>query len=120
MFQTIINIPRRIRKAAGYTWSGLKHLFRKEESFRVEMLVLAALAAVAAATPWPAWKKFALAAAYLLVPLAETLNSCLEDLCDLVKPEYHPGVKNVKDKASAAVLFAIFAAALALVALILA
>lgn len=119
MIRTVKNIPRRVFNATRFTLSGLRHVYRKEESFRVEMLVLAALVMVLALVSWPAWKKVALIAAYLLVPLAEIVNSCLEDLCDLITKERHPVVKNVKDMGSAAVLFAIAVAALSLAALVL-
>ena len=36
--------------------------------------------------------------------LVEALNTCLETLCDLVSPTYHPLVKKCKDVSAAAVL----------------
>ena len=51
------------------------------------------------------------------IPLAELFNSALEDICDLVSPDYHPLVTQAKDKGSAAVLLAIVANVLILLAL---
>ena len=113
------NFPGRVVRALGFSGQGLKGAFLKEEAFRLEVLGLGLLGAVLAACPWPLWKKAALLAAYLLIPLAELLNSALEDLCDLVSPDYHPLAGQAKDKGSAAVLVAISVNILVLLALIL-
>jgi diacylglycerol kinase (ATP) len=115
---TIKNIPGRVIRAAGFSASGLRSAFLKEEAFRLECLALAALTAVIFFTPWPLWKKLALSAVYLLIPLSELFNSALEDLTDLVSPDYHPLAKSTKDKGSAAVLTAIVINLLALMALL--
>ena len=49
-------------------------------------------------------------AAIALVWIAETLNTAVERLTDLVSPEYHPLAGKVKDIAAAAVLMAMLAA----------
>ena len=41
---------------------------------------------------------------------AEAFNTALECLCDTVHPEQHPGIKNAKDVAAAAVLLMALAA----------
>lgn len=119
LLRTIKNIPQRVIRAFGYSWDGLKSAFVKEESFRLEMLALLLLILVLALVPWPLWKKAALTAIFLLIPLTELLNSALEDLCDLVSPEKNPLIKSAKDKGSAAVLLAIIANLLALAMLII-
>ena len=45
-----------------------------------------------------------------LVLVVEALNTCLETLCDLVSPTYHPLVKKCKDVSAAAVLISALAA----------
>ena len=49
-------------------------------------------------------------AALALVWIAETLNTAVERLTDLVSPEYHPLAGKVKDVAAGAVLMAMLAA----------
>jgi diacylglycerol kinase len=44
------------------------------------------------------------------VLVVEALNTCLETLCDLVSPTYHPLVKKCKDVSAAAVLISALAA----------
>ena len=119
MIKTLKNIPRRAVKAFGYSFDGLKSAFVKEESIRLETMALILLVLVLIFVPWPLWKKAGLTATFLLIPLAELLNSALEDLCDLVSPDFHPLIKSAKDKGSAAVLLAIIANLLALAVFIL-
>ena len=119
IIRTIKNIPRRVIKASSYSFDGLKSAFVKEESIRLEALTLVLLVLILVFVPWPLWKKVALTATYLLIPLAEILNSAIEDLCDLVSPEFNPLIKSAKDKGSAAVLLAIIINLLALAALIM-
>ena len=116
---TLKNLPRRVVRALIFLGRGIKGAFLKEEAFRLEILGLGLLGVILVAVPWPLWKKAALAATYLLIPLAELFNSALEDICDLVSPGYHPLVAQAKDKGSAAVLVAICANVLFLLALCL-
>lgn len=118
LLSTIKNIPVRVVKAFGYSWSGIKNSFIKEESFRLEMIALAVLIVVLICVPWPFWKKAALLGAFMLIPLTELLNSAIEDLCDLLSPQWHPLVKAAKDKGSAAVLLAVIFSLLVLGALL--
>ena len=120
MLELLKKAPARFKRSFGYSWNALKSTFAKEESFRLETLAFAILLAVMAACPWPAWKKLAMLACYLAIPLAETLNSAIEDICNLVTRDHAELVKNAKDKGALAVLFAIILNALVLIALILA
>jgi diacylglycerol kinase (ATP) len=117
---TLKNVPGRIVRALRFSGQGLKSAFLKEEAFRLEVLGLGLLAAALAALTWPWWKKVVLVAAYMLIPLAELLNSALEDICDLISPDYQPLIAQAKDKGSAAVLLAIVINILVLSALLLA
>lgn len=118
MFTTIKNIPRRVFKATQYSLAGLHNAYIKEESIRLETLAFIVLFIIMLCVPWPLWKKAALLAAYLLIPLAELVNSAIEDVCDLITKDYHENIKTAKDKGSAAVLVAIIINLLTLAALI--
>ena len=119
MLKTVKNIPTRVVKAFGYSFDGLKSAFIKEESFRLEAFACLILAVALIISPWPGWKKAAMLAVYMLIPLCELLNSAIEDICDMVSPEINPYVKSAKDKGSAAVLLAIIANILTLAALVI-
>lgn len=109
----------RCLRSLGYCRDALASMYRGEPSFRLELLAGAVLAAVLVLCPWPVWKKLAMFAVFLLIPLAEVLNTAVEDLCNLVTRDHHPLVKCAKDKGALAVLLAILVNALALLALLL-
>ena len=76
-------------------------------------LLLAVTVAVVAGASWLGLSRLewcAALAALALVWIAETLNTAVERLTDLVSPEYHPLAGKVKDVAAAAVLMAMLAA----------
>jgi diacylglycerol kinase (ATP) len=118
MLKTIKNIPTRVAKATQYSLAGLKNAFIKEESIRLETMAFGLLFLIMLLVPWPFWKKAALLASFLLIPLCELLNSAIEDICDMHTKEYNEYVKTAKDKGSAAVLVAIFINLLVLGALL--
>jgi diacylglycerol kinase (ATP) len=118
MLKALANIPRRARNAMRFSLCGLASAFRKEEAVKLETIALVLLVAILAFVPWPLWKKLALTASYLLVPFTELLNSAIEDVCDLVSPEYNEKVKTAKDKGSAAVLVAMIINFVVLAALV--
>ena len=114
------NAPGRFIKSFGYSWSGLRATFRKEESFRLESIAFVMLLAGLTASGWPPWKQLAMTAGFLLIPLVEILNSAIEDVCDLITRDHSELVKNAKDKGALAVLAAIIVNAVLLAALVLA
>lgn len=90
----------------GFAVAGIFSTLRSERSFRVH---LAAVVAVTALLIWlrPAplwWAAVALACAMVLA--AELVNTAMERLADHLHPEAHPGIRQVKDCAAAAVLVA--------------
>jgi diacylglycerol kinase (ATP) len=101
-----------------YSLCGIGSAFKKEEAIKLETLALVGLVVAMCLVPWPLWKKLALIASYLLIPLAELLNSAIEDICDLVSTGYEEKIKNAKDKGSAAVLLAMIVNFVVLAALI--
>lgn len=93
-------------RSFGHAFTGLRTLFRSEHNMRIH--TLSALMAVVLA--W--WYKLSvtrwclLLAAIALVLICEALNTAIERLCDVVSPEKHPVIKQVKDISAAAVLIA--------------
>jgi len=90
----------------GFALTGVLSALRSERSFRVHAI---AVVAVTALLVWlrPAplwWAVVALACAMVLA--AELVNTAMERLADHLHPEVHPGIRQVKDCAAAAVLVA--------------
>ena len=104
-------------RSFGFAFEGLATLIRTQANFRVHLTAAAAALLVGAALhlTLPEMALIVLTAALVLV--VEALNTCLETLCDLVSPGYHPFVKKCKDISAAAVLIAALAA-LAIAALL--
>jgi diacylglycerol kinase (ATP) len=101
---------RHFKHAVGalkYSCRGLAGTFRSETAFQQESVALVLLPILAWLLGVRAGHIPLLVAAWLLVMLAELLNSALESICNLVSPEYHILVKRAKDAGSAAVLLAL-------------
>lgn len=94
---------RRWVRSAGFAVSGLRHVYRTQANFRIEVwaAVLALGLTLALRVP-PAPILLSCA----LVLSAELLNTALEAVVDLVTPEVHPLAKVAKDAAAGAVLVA--------------
>ncbi|SFF78785.1 undecaprenol kinase/diacylglycerol kinase (ATP) [Novosphingobium sp. CF614] len=96
----------------GHAFAGIGFLVRNEANMRIHLGVAAA---VIIAGVWfridPAgWRWLVIAMA--LVPVAEALNTGVEQACNAVTRERRPEIKAAKDVAAAGVLIAAIAAAL--------
>lgn len=96
----------------GHAFAGLAFLVRNEANMRIHLGVAAA---VIVAGLWlhidPAdWRWLVIAMA--LVPMAEALNTGVEQACNAITREHRPEIKAAKDVAAAGVLIAAIAAAL--------
>jgi len=95
----------------GFALAGIRIVFRREQSFRIQCLLGLAAAAVTAALR-PGWVWAALVALSAgLVLAAELFNGGLEYLIDRIHPEIHDEIKFAKDAAAGAVLLTSLAAA---------
>lgn len=107
VYKLLRGAPARFLKSFGYCRNAVAAMFVKEESFRLEVIGFVLLLAVMLFCGWPWWKRAGMLGGYLLVMLAEALNSAIEDVCDLVTRERSELAGNAKDKGALAVLFAI-------------
>ena len=100
----------RIVRSFGFAFEGLATLVRTQPNFRIHLVAACAALGLGIAlrlSP-PEMALIVLTAGLVLV--VEALNTCLETLCDLVSPTYHPLVKKCKDVSAAAVLISALAA----------
>lgn len=99
------------RARFGFALAGIRIVFRREQSFRIQCALGLAAAAVTAALR-PGWVWAALVALSIgLVLAAELVNGALEYLIDRIHPEIHDEIKFAKDAAAGAVLLTSLAAA---------
>lgn len=88
----------------GFALNGIKTGFREERSMRSQAVVAAGLLPVLLILqPSLIWWAIAGALAAMVIA-AELFNTALENLLDLVHPEYHAKVKLIKDCAAGGVL----------------
>lgn len=106
-----INI-RKALKSFKYAGMGIFSLFKYENNARIHLIacVLVVIAGVILQISPSEWITIIILIA--LVWSAEAINTSLEKLADVVSPGFHPGIKDVKDLAAAAVLILAMAAVL--------
>lgn len=94
---------RRVVKAAGYSWLGLRAAWRHEAAFRQESILALLLLPLAFVIGKDLWQTAGLIAVLGLVLITELLNSAIEAVVDRVGEEHHELAGQAKDMGSAAV-----------------
>ena len=98
---------KRLINAFGYSLSGFKVAFAKEDAFRQEVLLSIILVTVAVYISNSSIELVLLIGSTLLVPIIELLNSAIEATVDRVSLDKHPLAKRAKDIGSAAVFLSL-------------
>ncbi|MBU3594940.1 diacylglycerol kinase [Polynucleobacter sp. 86C-FISCH] len=98
--------------AAKNSWCGLVYAFQEESAFRQELTLLALLTPIAFVLPITLLEKSLLIASLVMVLVIELLNSSVEAAIDRISFDHHDLSKRAKDFGSAAVMLALFVAAL--------
>jgi diacylglycerol kinase (ATP) len=98
--------------AAKNSWCGLVYAYTEESAFRQELTLIALLTPVAIALPVSLFEKSLLISSLMMVLVIELLNSSVEAAIDRISFEHHDLSKRAKDFGSAAVMLALFVAAL--------
>ena len=97
-------------RSFGYAFEGLATLVRTQPNFRIHVVAACAALGLGVLVRLSLPELALLVLTAMLVMVVEALNTCLEMLCDLVSPTYHPLVKKAKDVSAAAVLISALAA----------
>jgi len=98
--------------AAKNSWCGLVYAFMEESAFRQELTLFVLLTPIAMVLPITLLEKSLLVSSLLMVLVIELLNSSVEAAIDRISFEHHDLSKRAKDFGSAAVMLALFVAAL--------
>lgn len=102
----------RIWKATGYTWTGLRAVWRMEAAFRQEAMLLLFMILAA---PWVGRslpEQVMLIATGIMVLVVELLNSAIEAAVDRIGHDVHDLSGIAKDMGSAAVFLSLCVAGL--------
>ncbi len=85
---------------------GIAFIFRNEKNFQIECGAAIAALILAACLPLSSIEWVLLLLVIGLVLTIEMINTAIERILDIIKPNVHPYVRVVKDIAAGAVLFA--------------
>lgn len=89
---------------------GLGAFLLVEQNARIHAVAMVLVIAAGVHFRIHRWEWIAVALACGLVLASEALNTAIEQLCDMVRPERDPRVKMIKDLAAASVLLSALAA----------
>lgn len=95
-----------VRESFRFAWRGIGELVRSERHFRFHLVIAAAVCVLALALQFSLLKWTILLLTIGLVMTAEALNSAVEAVVDLIRPDQHPLAGKAKDIAAGAVLIA--------------
>ncbi len=95
---------QRLVKSFADAFRGLKHVFKSEQNFRIQVVIGCLVFVAITYFPLRNWEIILLILLVLLVLLVEILNTAFEYLSDLLKPRLHHYVYLVKDIMAGAVL----------------
>ena len=93
----------RLLAATKYSLAGISAAFKREEAFRIEVVLFVLLTPVGIYLGETATEKVLLIASLILVLLIELINTAIEAVVDRFGREYHDLAKIAKDSGSAAV-----------------
>ncbi len=98
---------KRIIKAGGYSWAGLRAAFRHEAAFRQELALCIVLIPLGLWLGEDGVARALLVGSLLLVLMMELLNSAIEAVVDRIGIEQHELSGRAKDIGSAVVMVAL-------------
>lgn len=98
---------RRFVNAFRYSCAGYKAAFKDEAAFKQVLVLAIVLIIVACVLPLTALERAILIIPLFISLMVELLNSAVENVVDLISPDFHPLAKKAKDMGSAAQLTAL-------------
>ncbi len=108
--QVIINFFKHQIKSFGFAFEGIAFSFKKGTHFKIHVIFafLVAVLGFIFSISITQWLVIILIASAVLA--AETANTAIEETCNVLHPEHHPGLKLAKHCAAGAVLILSIAA----------
>lgn len=103
---------RKFGKSLKYAIRGVGEVARREQSFRIQLIVAFLVFIAIFIIPLAIWERVVLILLIGAILVLEVINSIVERLSDGLKPRLNDMVKDIKDMMAGAVLIASFIAAL--------
>ncbi len=100
------SVQKRIKSFA-YAFNGLRILFKEEHNSRIQILLvfLVIIAGILLKIEQGEWLAILLCFGFVLT--TETINTAIENICNVITKEKHPQIKKIKDLSAAAVLLSV-------------
>ncbi|WP_374330948.1 diacylglycerol kinase family protein [Soonwooa sp.] len=95
-----------LHKSFYYTFKGLFWLLKNERNFQIHCLGLLFNLILIFYFKLQTWEIIAVLSITFGVMIAEALNTCIEQICDFIEPNFDKRIGVIKDIAGAAVLIA--------------
>lgn len=95
---------KRLIRSFHYALRGIAHVFREEQSFRIQVVAGLLVLILALYFNVKVWEGVALLLVVIIVLVLELINSVFERVIDILKPRMHPYVETIKDIMAAVVL----------------
>ena len=86
--------------------SGIITFFRNERNGQIQLVAAIIVVTLGLVFQIDTKEWLVVVLCILMVVTLEMINTALEQLCDVVQPDYHPQIKIIKDIAAGAVLIA--------------
>lgn len=94
-----------LKESFSFAWRGFCHCFACERNFRIHLIAGVAVLFIALFLDVSLTEFGILLLLVAVVIAGEMFNTAIENIIDLVSPEYHPLAKVIKDVAAGAVFF---------------
>lgn len=109
----MIRVKKQRSRASSFrdAFAGVWHLIRAESNARIHLIMTILVVALGFWLNLPLLHWALIVFAMGMVWTTEAMNTALENLGDLISPDYHPITKRAKDLSAAAVLISSIAAA---------
>ena len=103
---------KKLIKSFGYALHGLRLVLQSGQNIKIHLVAAVAAITGGALLKIAASEWLVLLLCIGLVIALEIINTCIEQLCDFISPQYHDKIKIIKDLAAAAVLVAAITSAI--------
>ncbi len=99
-------MPPSFTRTLSHALRGLRVCFLHERSFRFHVMVGLCAVSASLAFPLVLWQRIIVWFVVAAVLVLELINTSIERIVDLVKPQLHEGARDIKDLMAGAVLLA--------------
>ena len=103
-FENMIKGLKRILYAFGYSYDGLKAIFKSEPAFRQDLVIFIVFSPIALMLDLTALEKALMVFSLFFILFAECVNTAFEVTINRISTDIHPLSKEVKDIGSLIVL----------------